>query len=116
MKIGSLCGGGRYDDLTGIFGLNDVSGVGISFGADRIYDVLKELDLFPKLKQDALQVLFVNFGSVEERYCLPLIAALRKKGVNSEIYPESAKMKKQMKYRQPKNYLLNLDCQTTFLL
>ncbi len=98
VQIGSVTGGGRYDDLTGIFGMPDVSGVGISYGADRIYDVLKELDLFPKLKQDALQVLFVNFGSVEERYCLPLIAALRKKGVNSEIYPESAKMKKQMKY------------------
>ena len=103
VQIGSITGGGRYDDLTGIFGMPDVSGVGISYGADRIYDVLKELDLFPKHKQDALQVFFVNFGSVEERYCLPLIARLRKNGINSEIYPESAKMKKQMKYANSLN-------------
>jgi len=101
-KMGSITGGGRYDDLTGIFGMPDVSGVGISFGADRIYDVLLDLDLFPSQQMDAVQVFFVNFGEIEERYCLPLIAQLRKKGINSEIYPEAAKMKKQMKYANEK--------------
>ena len=98
VAIGSICGGGRYDDLTGIFGLPDVSGVGISFGADRIYDVLNQLDKFPKQNPDITQVLFVNFGKEEEKYCLPIIAKLRKQGLNVEIYPESAKMKKQMTY------------------
>ena len=97
-KMGSITGGGRYDDLTGIFGMPDVSGVGISFGADRIYDVLMDLDLFPAQQKDAVQVFFVNFGSAEERYCLPLVSQLRKQGINTEIYPDAAKMKKQMKY------------------
>lgn len=97
-KMGSITGGGRYDDLTGIFGMPDVSGVGISFGADRIYDVLLDLDLFPAQQKDAVQVFFVNFGSIEERYCLPLVSQLRKQGINTEIYPDVAKMKKQMKY------------------
>ena len=97
-QMGSITGGGRYDDLTGIFGMPDVSGVGISFGADRIYDVLNDLNLFPEHQLDALQVFFVNFGSSEERYCLPLINELRKNGINTEIYPEASKMKKQMKY------------------
>jgi len=100
--MGSITGGGRYDDLTGIFGMPDVSGVGISFGADRIYDVLLDLDLFPKQQRDGVQVFFVNFGPAEEEYCLPLIAKLRKNGVNTELYPEAAKMKKQMKYANEK--------------
>jgi len=102
VKIGSITGGGRYDDLTGIFGMPDVSGVGISFGADRIYDVLNELDLYPEHTEDAVQVFFVNFGSDEEKYCLPLVSQLRKRGINSELYPSSAKMKKQMKYANDK--------------
>lgn len=102
-KIGSITGGGRYDDLTGIFGMPDVSGVGISFGADRIYDVLNELDLYPAQNEDTVQVFFVNFGSQEEKYCLPLVTKLRKEGINTELYPEAAKMKKQMKYANDKN-------------
>lgn len=101
-KIGSICGGGRYDDLTGIFGLPDVSGVGVSFGAERIYDVLNQLDLFPQESLETTRVMFVNFGEKEQAYCLPLLAQLRKNGVNSEIYPESAKMKKQMSYANKK--------------
>lgn len=103
VQIGSITGGGRYDDLTGIFGMPDVSGVGISFGADRIYDVLNELDLYPEHTEDSVQVFFVNFGPEEEKYCLPLVAKLRKQGINAELYPESAKMKKQMKYANDKN-------------
>lgn len=99
----SICGGGRYDDLTGIFGLPNVSGVGISFGADRIYVVMDELDLFPDFSGATTQVLFVNFGSEEEAYCLPLVAKLREAGINTEIYPESAKMRKQMTYANNKN-------------
>jgi len=102
VQIGSICGGGRYDDLTGIFGLKDVSGVGISFGADRIYDVLNELELYPKHQSQNTKVFFVNFGKTEEAYCLPILAKLRKAGVNAEIYPEAAKMKKQMKYANGK--------------
>lgn len=102
VQIGSICGGGRYDDLTGIFGLKDVSGVGISFGADRIYDVLNELKLYPKHQTQNTKVFFVNFGKTEEAYCLPILAKLRKAGVNAEIYPEAAKMKKQMKYANGK--------------
>lgn len=102
VKIGSICGGGRYDDLTGIFGLPDVSGVGISFGAERIYDVLTQLDLFPEDSMDTTKVLFINFGEKEEAYCLPLLAQLRKNGINAEIFPESAKMKKQMTYANRK--------------
>jgi histidyl-tRNA synthetase len=97
---GSILGGGRYDDLTGIFGLPGVSGVGISFGLDRIYDVMDELKLFedPALSNASTQVLFVNFGDEEEKYCLKLLAVLRSNGVNAEIYPDQVKMKKQMSY------------------
>ena len=103
VEIGSICGGGRYDDLTGIFGLPDVSGVGVSFGAERIYDVLNQLDLFPEASQETTKVLFVNFGEKEEAYCLPVLAELRRKGVNAEIFPEGAKMKKQMNYANRKD-------------
>jgi histidyl-tRNA synthetase len=102
MEMGSICGGGRYDDLTGIFGLPGVSGVGISFGAERIYDVLEHLSLFPQNSPEITRVLFVNFGKKEEVYCLPVLAKLRKAGVNSEIFPENAKMKKQMNYANKK--------------
>jgi histidyl-tRNA synthetase len=98
VQIGSICGGGRYDDLTGIFGLPDVSGVGISFGADRIYDVLIQLNLFPENVVASSQLLFVNFGKKEAGYCLRLLDELRKKGITAEIYPEPAKLKKQMSY------------------
>ena len=96
--IGSICGGGRYDNLTGIFGLPDVSGVGISFGADRIYDVMTGLELFPEEVDCSTKVLFANLGAAEELQSLRIIAELRSKGVAAEIYPESAKMKKQMEY------------------
>ena len=102
-QIGSITGGGRYDDLTGIFGMPGVSGVGISFGADRVYDVLNDTDSFPEHTQDAVQVFFVNFGPAEEKYCLPLVSKLRKQGINTELYPSSAKMKKQMKYANDKS-------------
>ncbi|WP_347838107.1 histidine--tRNA ligase [uncultured Draconibacterium sp.] len=102
VKIGSICGGGRYDDLTGIFGMPDVSGVGVSFGAERIYDVLVQLDAFPAKSLETTKVLFVNFGEKEEAYCLPVLNELRKQGVNAEIFPESAKMKKQMTYANRK--------------
>jgi len=98
VNIGSICGGGRYDDLTGIFGMKDMSGVGISFGADRIYLVLEELDLFPESVDNRLELLFINFGETEADHCLPIIKMLRNQGVSSEIYPKSAKMNKQMKY------------------
>ncbi|MBL4585494.1 MAG: histidine--tRNA ligase, partial [Flavobacteriales bacterium] len=94
----SISGGGRYDDLTGIFGMPDVSGVGISFGADRIYDVLKEAELFPEFTSDSTQVFFVNFGKQEAEFCLGLVKQLREAGINTELYPDSAKMKKQMTY------------------
>jgi histidyl-tRNA synthetase len=100
---GSICGGGRYDDLTGIFGLPNISGVGISFGADRIYDVLEELALFPVASALSTKVLFVNFGVKEEAYCMAILAKLRSRGINAEIYPEAAKMKKQMGYADAKN-------------
>ena len=102
VEIGSITGGGRYDDLTGIFGLSGVSGVGISFGADRIYDVMSQLDLFPKEAIAATQVMFVNFGPDEERFCLPLLYRLRAAGISSEIYPDHDKMKKQMIYANKK--------------
>ena len=102
MEIGSITGGGRYDDLTGIFGLPGVSGVGISFGADRIYDVMFNLDLFPADAISASRVMFVNFGPLEEAYCLPVLALLRKEGISSEIYPDSDKMKKQLNYANRK--------------
>ena len=101
-QIGSITGGGRYDDLTGIFGLKNMSGVGISFGADRIFDVMQQLDLFPKDNTTTTQILFVNFGEKEEKYCLPLLKQLRTAGINTEIYPEAAKMKKQMGYADTK--------------
>lgn len=101
-QIGSITGGGRYDDLTGIFGLKNMSGVGISFGADRIFDVMQQLDLFPKDNMTTTKILFVNFGEKEERYCLPLLKQLRAAGINTEIYPEAAKMKKQMGYADKK--------------
>ncbi|MEI7500970.1 MAG: histidine--tRNA ligase [Bacteroidota bacterium] len=101
--IGSLCGGGRYDDLTGIFGLPGMSGVGVSFGADRIYDVMNELNLFPAAIQASSHALFVNFGADEEKYCLKLLATLRHAGIASEIYPDAAKLKKQMEYANRKN-------------
>lgn len=98
----SICGGGRYDDLTGIFGLPNMSGVGISFGADRIYDVLEELKIFPESVAASTKILFVNFGKAEENYCLPLLTKLRDSGINAELYPEAAKMKKQMSYADDK--------------
>ena len=101
-QIGSITGGGRYDNLTGIFGLPGVSGVGISFGADRIYDVLTELDLFPKELQSATQVLFETFGAYELRYALRWAKALREAGITIEVYPEPTKMKKQMGYADAK--------------
>ncbi len=100
--IGSICGGGRYDDLTSVFGLKDVSGVGISFGADRIYDVMSNLDLFPKKSNSSTKLMFVNFGIKEEKHCLPLLAKIRSSGINSEIYPDKAKIKKQMIYANKK--------------
>ncbi len=97
-EIGSICGGGRYDDLTGVFGMKDVSGVGVSFGADRIYDVMLKLDLFPERGGDDLKVLFINFGPSEEKYSIQALSALRDKGIAAEIYPDPVKMKKQMTY------------------
>ena len=102
-QIGSITGGGRYDNLTGIFGLPGVSGVGISFGADRIYDVLTELDLFPKELQSETQILFATFGTDELRYALRWVKALREAGITTEIFPEPAKMKKQMGYADSKH-------------
>jgi histidyl-tRNA synthetase len=102
-SVGSICGGGRYDDLTGIFGLSGVSGVGISFGADRIYDVMEEFDLFPERQSGWTQLLLTNFGPDEAKYCLKLLKELRAKGVNAELYPSSAKLGKQMKYADGKN-------------
>jgi len=103
VEIGSICGGGRYDDLTGVFGLKDVSGVGVSFGADRIYDVMEQLNIFPTEIVSSTKVMFVNFGEKEEMYCLALLQKLRENGVNAEIFPEPAKMKKQMSYANNKN-------------
>ena len=102
-QIGSICGGGRYDNLTGIFGLPDMSGVGVSFGADRIYDVLKGLDKFPKDLASATTLLFANMGADELRYVLPVAGALRSAGVPVEIYPDNAKLKKQFDYADRKN-------------
>jgi histidyl-tRNA synthetase len=104
----SICGGGRYDDLTGKFGLKNVSGVGISFGADRIYDVLLDNNLYPEFKGDSTQVLFVNFGEKEQDYCLPLLFQLRDAGINAEIYPDKVKLQKQMTFANNKaiNYVV----------
>lgn len=103
VQIGSITGGGRYDNLTGIFGMPGLSGVGISFGADRIFDVLNQLDLYPKESVGATQVLFVNFGEAETRYCLPVVADLRKAGIRTEMFPDAVKLKKQMSYANTKN-------------
>ncbi len=105
VNIGSLCGGGRYDDLTGIFGLDGTSGVGISFGADRIYDVIKQTDSFPDENISPTRIMFVNFGEKEEKYCLTLLQKIRDAGINSEVYPSPVKMKKQMNYANNKNIL-----------
>ena len=102
VQIGSICGGGRYDNLTGIFGMPDVSGVGISFGADRIYDVLTELDAFPANLAQAAKVLFINFGPAEQVACIKAAARLRTEGIATLVYPEAAKMKKQMDYANRK--------------
>jgi histidyl-tRNA synthetase len=102
VQIGSICGGGRYDDLTGIFGMKDVSGVGVSFGAERIYDVLVQQNAFPLESMETTKAMFVNFGEKEEAYCLPVLAQLRKNKVNAEIFPDSSKMKKQMNYANRK--------------
>ena len=102
VEMGSITGGGRYDNLTGVFGMEGVSGVGISFGADRIYDVLNQLDLYPETSVEQTKILFVSFGEKELMYSLPWLRSLRAEGVNAEIYPESAKMKKQMSYADNK--------------
>ena len=102
VEIGSITGGGRYDNLTGIFGMPGLSGVGISFGADRIYDVLNQLDLYPEAVTTATQVLFINFGEKETSYSLPILAMLRSQGIRCEIYPDASKMKKQMQYANQK--------------
>ena len=101
--IGSITGGGRYDNLTGIFGLPGISGVGISFGADRIYDVLGGLDLYPKEAAQGTRLLFINFGAAETAYCLPLLRRCREAGIRTEIYPDSAKMQKQKAYANAKH-------------
>lgn len=101
--MGSITGGGRYDNLTGIFGMPGLSGVGISFGADRIYDVLNALDLYPTEAISTTQLLFINFGEKETAYCLPIAAEVRKAGIRVEVYPDKAKMKKQMSYANAKN-------------
>uniref|UniRef100_UPI0040494354 histidine--tRNA ligase n=1 Tax=Daejeonella sp. TaxID=2805397 RepID=UPI0040494354 len=103
VAMGSIGGGGRYDDLTGMFGLSDLTGVGISFGADRIYDVLEELKLFPQSTSESTRVLISNFDEKAEKYALPLLQTLREKGISAEIYPSSAKLKKQMTYADDKN-------------
>ena len=102
VEIGSITGGGRYDNLTGIFGMPGLSGVGISFGADRIFDVLNQLDLYPKESLNATQLLFINFGEKETAYCLPIVSAARQQGIRTEIYPDAVKMKKQMSYANAK--------------
>lgn len=102
-EIGSICGGGRYDDLTGIFGLKGVSGVGISFGADRIYDVLLQLDRFPTQNLNNVKLMFANFGEKEAIYSLALLEKVRKAGINAELYPDAAKMKKQFSYADSKS-------------
>lgn len=100
--IGSICGGGRYDDLTGIFGMDNISGVGISFGAERIFDIMMQLKLFPEKAVTGTKVLFVNLGEKEEKYILPLISKIRSAGITAEIYPDRAKLKKQMAFADAK--------------
>jgi len=103
VNMGSICGGGRYDDLTGLFGIKDLSGVGISFGADRIYDVLTELELFPTDINQTLDFLFINFGEAEVEYSLPILQKMRNNNVTAELYPDNAKLKKQFKYADDRN-------------
>lgn len=103
VQIGSITGGGRYDNLTGIFGMPGLSGVGISFGADRIFDVLNTLDLYPENAMSGTKLLFINFGEKETAYCLPIISKLRACGIASEMYPDAVKMKKQMNYANSNN-------------
>jgi len=102
VAIGSICGGGRYDDLTGVFGLEGVSGVGVSFGADRIYDVLMELDAFPSDFKSSTKLMFVNFGEEEVKYVLPVLNRIRKSGINAVLFPDAAKMKKQLSWANNK--------------
>ena len=102
VQIGSITGGGRYDNLTGIFGMPGISGVGISFGVDRIFDVLNTLECYPKDATNGTQLLFINFGEKETAYCLPIVAKMREAGVRTEIFPDSSKMKKQMAYANAK--------------
>ncbi|HOI31659.1 MAG: histidine--tRNA ligase [Bacteroidales bacterium] len=102
VPMGSICGGGRYDNLTGVFGMPDVSGVGISFGADRIYDVMQNLELFPDKAIQSTQIIFLNFGEKEMTYCLPFLKELRAKGFRVEIFPDAAKIKKQLRYTDQK--------------
>jgi histidyl-tRNA synthetase len=102
VQIGSITGGGRYDNLTGIFGMPGLSGVGISFGADRIYDVLNQLDLYPKDSVNSTRLLFINFGERETAYCLPILNKVRANGIPAELYPDCGKMKKQMSYANAK--------------
>ena len=101
--MGSICGGGRYDDLTALFGLKGLSGVGISFGADRIYDVMTELELFPKELNRTLDILFVNFGASEAKHGLKLLQQVRNLGLAAEMYPSAAKLQKQLKYANDRN-------------
>ncbi|HMM12715.1 MAG TPA: histidine--tRNA ligase [Bacteroidales bacterium] len=103
VPMGSICGGGRYDNLTGVFGMPGMSGVGISFGADRIYDVMNELGLFPETSADSTQVLFLNFDAQGERFSLPFVQQLRQQGINTEMYPSAEKLKKQMRYADQKH-------------
>lgn len=103
VEIGSITGGGRYDNLTGIFGMPGLSGVGFSFGADRIYDVLNALDLYPKESRQGTEVLFINFGDKETAYCMPLVSQLRQAGIATELFPDKVKMKKQMNYANAKH-------------
>jgi histidyl-tRNA synthetase len=103
VQIGSITGGGRYDNLTGVFGMSGVSGVGISFGADRIFDVLNQLELYPKEAVNGARLIFVNFGDAEATYCMPILAKVRAAGVNAEMYPDTSKLKKQMSYAHAKN-------------
>ena len=102
VEIGSISGGGRYDNLTGIFGVPNLSGVGISFGVDRIFDVLNALDAYPKDAVNGPKILFINFGEEETQYCLPIVSAVRAKGISAEIFPDPIKMKKQMSYANAK--------------
>jgi histidyl-tRNA synthetase len=98
MEIGSICGGGRYDDLTGIFGLPGISGVGVSFGADRIYDVMTHFGLFPSESASSSRILIANFGENESAYCLSLLVKLRNAGIPAELYPDAVKLGKQLNY------------------